>query len=154
MTSPTPSFPALLQEFFQRLVTERGVSAHTIASYRDTFELLLGFAQQPTGRTPSALTLEDLDAPLVLTFLDHLEHARGRRGAARVASGHRDPNSMADVGRSQRVGRGGCAGDRGAGQRKTVAGLPLATIARRTTRPPPIGRGQRLALNRDAANNR
>ena len=77
MTPTTPGFPALLQEFFGRLVTERGVSAHTIASYRDTFELLLGFAQQRTGRTPSALTLEDLDAPLVLDFLDHLEDARG-----------------------------------------------------------------------------
>jgi site-specific recombinase XerD len=72
-----PGFPTLLQEFFQRLVTERGVSAHTIASYRDTFQLLLGYAQERTGRTPSALTLEDLDAPLVLDFLDHLENARG-----------------------------------------------------------------------------
>ena len=62
MTPSTPGFPALLQEFFQRLVSERGVSAHTIASYRDTFELLLGYAQKRTGRTPSALTLEDLDA--------------------------------------------------------------------------------------------
>ncbi|MBV9364281.1 MAG: tyrosine-type recombinase/integrase [Solirubrobacterales bacterium] len=53
------------------------MSAHTIASYRDTFQLLLGYAQQRTGRTPSALTLEDLDAPLVLAFLDHLEQARG-----------------------------------------------------------------------------
>jgi integrase/recombinase XerD len=77
VTSATPGFPALLQEFFQRLVSERGVSAHTIASYRDTFQLLLGYAQQRTGRTPSALTLEDLDAPLVLDFLDHLENVRG-----------------------------------------------------------------------------
>jgi integrase/recombinase XerD len=77
VTPSTPGFPALLQEFFQRLVTERGVSAHTIASYRDTFELLLGYAQKRTGRTPSALTLEDLDAPLVLAFLDHLESVRG-----------------------------------------------------------------------------
>jgi len=77
VTPASPSFPALLQEFFQRLVSERGVSAHTIASYRDTFQLLLGYAQQRTGRTPSALTLEDLDAPLVLAFLDHLEQARG-----------------------------------------------------------------------------
>jgi len=38
VTPATHGFPALLQEFFQRLVTERGVSAHTIASYRDTFE--------------------------------------------------------------------------------------------------------------------
>jgi integrase/recombinase XerD len=71
------TFPALLQDFFQRrLITERGASAHTIASYRDTFELLLRFAEQRTGRTPSALTFEDLDAPLILDFLDHLENER------------------------------------------------------------------------------
>jgi site-specific recombinase XerD len=72
------SFPRLLQDFFlRRLVKERRVSAHTIASYRDTFELLLGFAEKRTGQTPSALTLQDLDAPMVLAFLDHLETERG-----------------------------------------------------------------------------
>jgi len=77
MKTSKMSFPALLQDFFQRrLVAERGASAHTIASYRDTFELLLHFAEQRTGRTPSALTLSDLDAPLVLAFLDHLETQR------------------------------------------------------------------------------
>jgi site-specific recombinase XerD len=78
MTPPAVGFPALVQEFFhRRLLAERGVSAHTIASYRDTFELLLRYAERCTGRTPSALTLDDLDAPLVLDFLDHLEHERG-----------------------------------------------------------------------------
>ena len=48
-----------------------------IASYRDTFTLFLGYAAERTGRTPSALTLEDLDAPMVLDFLDHLETQRG-----------------------------------------------------------------------------
>lgn len=77
MTPPTAGFPALLQQFFQRrLLAERGASAHTIASYRDTFELLLRYAERQTGRTASALTLADLDAPLVLAFLDHLEHER------------------------------------------------------------------------------
>jgi len=78
MTPAAIGFPALLQDFFQRrLVAERGASAHTIASYRDTFELLLRYAEQRTGRTPSALTLDDLDAPTVLSFLDHLETERG-----------------------------------------------------------------------------
>jgi site-specific recombinase XerD len=77
VTPPTAGFPALLQQFFQRrLLAERGASAHTIASYRDTFELLLRYAERQTGRTASALTLADLDAPLVLAFLDHLEHER------------------------------------------------------------------------------
>jgi len=78
MSPPPSGFPALLQEFFQRrLVAERGASAHTIASYRDTFELLLRYAERRTGRAASALALADLDAPLVLAFLDHLEAERG-----------------------------------------------------------------------------
>lgn len=83
--TPSPiAFPALLQEFFQRrLVAERGASAHTIASYRDTFELLLRYVEMRTGRTPSALTLEDLDAPVVLAFLDHLEIERGNSARTR-----------------------------------------------------------------------
>lgn len=84
MTTTPIAFPTLVQEFFQRrLVAERRVSDHTVASYRDTFELMLGFAQQHTGRTPSALTLEDLDAPLLLAFLDHLENERGNSARTR-----------------------------------------------------------------------
>lgn len=72
------AFPTLLQDFFlRRLITERGASAHTIASYRDTFELFLGYLEHRTGRTPSACTLDDLEAPIVLDFLDYLETERG-----------------------------------------------------------------------------
>jgi len=78
MTPPTIPFPTLLQDFFRRrMVAERGASAHTIASYRDTFELLLRYLERRTGRTASALALQDLDAPEILAFLDHLETARG-----------------------------------------------------------------------------
>jgi site-specific recombinase XerD len=78
MSSAKTTFPALLQAFFlQRLVTQRGASAHTIGSYRDTFQLLLRYAEQSTGRTPALMTIEDFDAPLVLAFLDHLETERG-----------------------------------------------------------------------------
>ena len=84
MTSVERAFPALLQDFFhRRLVAQRGASAHTIASYRDTFTLFLGYAAERTGRTPSALTLEDLDAPMVLDFLDHLETERGNSARTR-----------------------------------------------------------------------
>jgi integrase len=48
-----------------------------VASYRDAFELLLRFAERRTSRPPSSLTLADLDAPMVLAFLDHLEEERG-----------------------------------------------------------------------------
>ncbi len=78
MSSAEPDFPRLLQDFFlRRLVAERDTSQRTIASYRDAFRLLLRFAEQHTGRTPSALTIGDLDAPLILDFLDHLEQDRG-----------------------------------------------------------------------------
>ena len=84
MRPPQIGFPALLQSFFQqRLVAQRGASAQTIASYRDTFELLLRYAEQTIRRSPSALVLDDLDAPLVLTFLDHLEVQRGNSARTR-----------------------------------------------------------------------
>ena len=84
MTPVERAFPALLQDFFhRRLIAQRGASAHTIASYRDTFTLLLGYAAERTGRTPSALTLSDLDAPMVLRFLDHLESERGNSARTR-----------------------------------------------------------------------
>lgn len=78
MMPPTISFPTLVQDFFQRrLVAERGVSAHTVASYRDAFASFLRYVEQRTGRTATALTLPDLSAPLVLAFLDDLETERG-----------------------------------------------------------------------------
>lgn len=71
-------FAALLEGFFtQRLMQQRRASPHTIASYRDTFRLLLQFAQQRLRKAPSCLALDDVDAPLVLAFLDELEQRRG-----------------------------------------------------------------------------
>ena len=74
---PTPSFSGLLQRFFtQRLMAQRQVSPNTIASYRDTFRLLLEFAQSRLRKPPSALALADLDEPLISAFLDDLEQSR------------------------------------------------------------------------------
>ncbi|MGH3516129.1 MAG: tyrosine-type recombinase/integrase [Haloechinothrix sp.] len=70
----------LMEAFFtDRLINQRGASANTIAGYRDTFRLLLGFAADRTGKQPSALDIRELDAPLVAAFLDHLEHERGNQ---------------------------------------------------------------------------
>jgi site-specific recombinase XerD len=83
--------PALQAFFTDRLIRERQASQHTIAAYRDTFRLLLAFAGQQTGRTPSDLRIADLDAPLVSAFLDHLETVRGngaRTRNARLAAVH------------------------------------------------------------------
>lgn len=66
-----------IQAFFTgRLAGQLQASPHTIVSYRDSVRLLLAFAQQRTGKQPSKLTLEDLDAPLIGAFLDHLEQER------------------------------------------------------------------------------
>lgn len=70
-------FPELLQGFFtDRLMHQRQASPHTIASYRDSFRLLLQFAEQRLGKQPTALTIDDLDAPFVGVFLNHLEKDR------------------------------------------------------------------------------
>ena len=71
---PQADFPVLLESFFtQRLINQRQASPHTVASYRDTFRLLLQFAQQRLHREPSQLRVEDFDVPLIGAFLDHLE---------------------------------------------------------------------------------
>ena len=84
MTDPvlTPSFPVLLQRFFvEHLTHHRAVSPRTIAAYRDTFRLLLGFAEATIGKAPTAIAMTDLDAKLILAFLDHLE--KDRKNAVR-----------------------------------------------------------------------
>lgn len=79
-------FPALLQSFFlDRLLRERSASAHTIASYRDSFRLLLRFAAEQLGKLPSELDIGDLDAPFIGDFLDHLEKERGNSARTRNA---------------------------------------------------------------------
>lgn len=77
MRASAITFPALVQDFFlKRLIEQRGVSARTVESYRDTFELLFVFVERRTGKKASSLSLSDLDAPLVLDFLDYLESER------------------------------------------------------------------------------
>jgi site-specific recombinase XerD len=78
MANPKPAtFAVLLEKFFtERLIKQRNASPHTIKSYRDTFVLLLRFVQSRTGKSPSRLDLAQIDAPLVATFLEHLENER------------------------------------------------------------------------------
>lgn len=80
------SFAAFLQGFFaDRLLRQRQASPHTIASYRDSFRLLLKFAAERLGKAPSELALTDLDAPFVGAFLHHLEQDRGNSARTRNA---------------------------------------------------------------------
>ena len=79
-----PSFAMLLQAYFtERLVGQRNASPHTIASHRDTFRLLLGFAQKALKKAPADLALSDLDAPFIGRFLDHVEKDRGNKPQTR-----------------------------------------------------------------------
>lgn len=82
----------LLQRFFaERLIQQRRASACTIASYRDTFRLLLRFAEHQLGRSAWTLCLTDLDASLIAAFLRYLEEHRGnsiRTRNARLAAIH------------------------------------------------------------------
>lgn len=88
MTSLAP----LLQAFFtDRLMTQRQVSPNTIASYRDTFKLLLAHMQEQTGEAPSVLSISDLDTSTVTGFLTYVETVQGngvRTRNARLAAIH------------------------------------------------------------------
>jgi integrase/recombinase XerD len=69
--------PTLEAWFTDRLIRQRQASPHTIAAYRDTMRLLLGFAAGQLEKQPVQLEVADLDAPLIGAFLDHLERERG-----------------------------------------------------------------------------
>jgi site-specific recombinase XerD len=72
------SLAPLLQRFFtQRLMQQRQVSPHTISSYRDCFRQFLKFVQQRLHKPPSRLSFEEIDAPLIVAFLDQLEKRQG-----------------------------------------------------------------------------
>jgi len=78
------TFATLLELFFtDRLMRQKGASSNTIASYRDSFRLLFGFAQKQLKKSPSGLTLEDLDAPFIGAFLDYLENNRNNGPSSR-----------------------------------------------------------------------
>jgi integrase/recombinase XerD len=84
MKDAAGGFPTLLEMFFtRRLIAQRKASPHTIASYRDTFRLLLQFAEKRLTKAPSRLTMEDLSAPFLGEFLDHLENTRANGARSR-----------------------------------------------------------------------
>jgi len=76
----------LLQGFFtDKLMRQRQASPHTVAAYRDTFKLLLDFAQKRCGRHPAQLAVADLDAVAIAEFLQSLETVRGNSVITRNA---------------------------------------------------------------------
>ena len=75
---PSSNVAALIERYFtERLMRQRNLSPNTIASYRDTFRLLFTVAQARLRKPPSALALDDLDAPFISAFLEDLEKKRG-----------------------------------------------------------------------------
>jgi integrase/recombinase XerD len=80
----TYPLPIYLQRFFtERLAAQLHASSNTIASYRDTFRLLLRYAADRLRQQPTQLQVLDLDANLVGDFLTFLETNRGNGARSR-----------------------------------------------------------------------
>lgn len=80
----TYALAVYLQRFFtERLGTQMKASPNTIASYRDTFRLLLRYAAEQRKKEPTALQVADIDADLVAGFLTDIEKTRGNGARSR-----------------------------------------------------------------------
>src|SRR5579863_1844667 len=82
MTALAPHLSAFLRE---HLPKERRASPHTCEAYAHSFRILVGFAAHRLGIRPYRLDVEQLDAPLVLAFLEHIETKRGNSARTRNA---------------------------------------------------------------------
>jgi len=81
----TPLAPHITAFLLERLPHERCASVHTCETYAHAFRLLFEYAARQLKVAPSQLQLEHIDAPLILQFLKHLEHARGNQAVTRNA---------------------------------------------------------------------
>lgn len=81
----TPLAPLLTAYFRERLPRDRQASEHTCNTYAYAFQLLLAFAAQRLGTSPSDLAVEQLDEPLILAFLEDLETKRRNTPRSRNA---------------------------------------------------------------------
>ena len=82
MTALAPT----LQAFFtERLITQRQASPHTVAAYRDGLRLLIAFASARCGKQPHQLDFEDLGAPCIGAFLEHIQRQQGASARTRNA---------------------------------------------------------------------
>jgi len=80
MTPIAPHITAFLQ---QRLIDELNASANTCESYAYAFKLLLEYTAQRLKTQPAKLSFEQIDAPLLVDFLGHLESSRGNGANSR-----------------------------------------------------------------------
>ena len=81
----SPLAPLLQYFFTEHLSSHKQVSPRTILAYRDAFRLLLHFLKKSTGKQPSQLCVQDLDAPAILAFLQSLETERDNQICSRNA---------------------------------------------------------------------
>lgn len=95
MTAHTLVGPLLQIFFTDHLVAQRRLSLQTVASYRDTFRLLLQFVHRETGIEPVALKIPGLDAEIILRFLDALERTAGIRLRPVICGSRRYARSIA-----------------------------------------------------------
>jgi len=107
MTPLAPLITTFLRDYMPR---RRGYSPQTCETYAISFRLLLEYAATRIGTRPSRLSIEQLDAPLIVDFLRHIEQERGNGAATRnlrlaaVRSfmryvEHHVPSALAQVGR-------------------------------------------------------
>ena len=80
MTLLAPLITGFLRDYMPR---QRGYSSHSCEAYAYSFRLLFAFAAKRIGTRPSQLLIEQLDAPLILDFLGHIERERGNGVATR-----------------------------------------------------------------------
>lgn len=82
---PTQLYQHLSAWLTERLPHEMRVSAHTLATYRHAWRLLVEFASHAQKKRPSQLALHEVNAELVLEWLKHLEVERRNRPQTRNA---------------------------------------------------------------------
>ena len=80
MTSLAPLITGFLRDYMPR---QRGYSPHSCETYALSFKLLFEFAARRTKTKPSELSIEQLDAALIMDFLAHIERDRGNGAATR-----------------------------------------------------------------------
>lgn len=80
MTKLAPLITAFLRDYMPR---QRGYSLQSCETYAFSFKLLFDFAAKRLGTRPSRLTIEDLDAPMIVAFLAHIEQERGNSASTR-----------------------------------------------------------------------
>lgn len=79
----TPLAPLITRFLREYMPDQRGYSPETCDTYAISFKLLLEYAATTHGTRPSRLSIEQLDAPLIVDFLAHIERERGNRPATR-----------------------------------------------------------------------